>query len=60
MIKIRLFGTPEDIENASEIIRKTFDVLEESNYYPNNNKKSRCGRKYFDCRTIKNEGGANT
>ncbi|MDO4672397.1 MAG: hypothetical protein Q4A76_05755, partial [Porphyromonadaceae bacterium] len=54
MIKIRLHGTLEEIEETTRIIREQFDVLSESKPYADRGKREyyRC---YMDCEVIFNK-----
>ena len=47
MVKIRIEGTSEEIIKAQEIIKKSFDVLQESQLYPNRGK-SKYYRAYIE------------
>lgn len=53
MIKIRLYGTLEEIEETTRIIREQFDVLSESKPYADRGE-SECYRCYMDCEVIFN------
>ena len=50
MIKIRLHGTKEEVDNAASFIRGTFRVLSESNDYCDRGK-SIYVRRYIDAET---------
>lgn len=39
MVKIRLEGLPDEVENLLVKVRKDFNILQESNQYPNRNSK---------------------
>ena len=53
MIKIRLHGTLEEIEETTKIIRDQFDVLSESEPYADRGK-SKYYRCYMDCEVVFN------
>lgn len=46
-MKIRIMGTPQECADAVRVLRLGFDVLEESEFYPNRGT-SRLGRVYVE------------